>query len=495
MTLRLVLARLNHETNTFSPVATRLASFNPLWGAAAAAAAKGSPTALGAFHAFATRIGADIRVPLIAQANPSGLVDDAAFDAMAQAIVDAVAEGCDGILLDLHGAMVTHRHDDGEGELLARIRGIAPDVPLGVALDLHGNITQRMLDNCDAIVGFKTYPHIDMVETGEHLTRVMEPILKGGPRPAMALCHPPMLAATLCMNTAVDGAMADLVAMARAAEARPGVLAVTVFGGFAIADLAETGLSIVTVAETDALAREVARDIGAEAWRRRAEFVYDQEPLERSIERAVALAGRHAPVLLLDHGDNCNSGGACDAMDVLEGLLAAGQDRIVVGPIADPESVAQMIAAGEGATVSVALGNKTPAEGLPAPRPPLALRGRVRAVCDGSYQVTGPIYRGQILSMGRAAALETDQALIVVCEDPHEPLDLGVFTCLGIDALDSRLLLLKSRMYCRPVFEPLSSAVVECASSGVTSSDYSLFAFKKLARPIYPLDHDLHWKA
>src|SRR5690606_14625370 len=115
MTLRLVLARLNHETNTFSPVATRLASFNPLWGAAASAAAKGSPTALGAFHAFATRIGADIRVPLIAQANPSGLVDDAAFDAMAQAIVDAVAEGCDGILLDLHGAMVTHRHDDGEG--------------------------------------------------------------------------------------------------------------------------------------------------------------------------------------------------------------------------------------------------------------------------------------------------------------------------------------------------------------------------------------------
>ncbi len=493
--MRLVLARLNHETNTFSPVPTPLSAFRPLWGEAARTAAQGHPTALGAFAAFARRLGAETRVPLIAHADPSGPADDATFDAMADAILAAVAEGCDGILLDLHGAMVTRGHDDAEGELVARVRRAAPHTPIGVALDLHGNITQRLLDHCDVIVGFKTYPHVDMVETGEHVVRLMAPLLNGAPRPAMALCHPPMLAATLCMNTTVPGAMADLIALARAAEARPGVQAVTVFGGFPIADLAETGVSIVTVADTPDLARTVADEIGRAAWEKRAAFVYDQEPLPASVARAREAAGHGQPVLLLDHSDNCNSGGPCDSMDVLEALLATGETGIAVGPIADRQAVATLFAAGEGATLTLELGNKTPAEGLPTPRPPLRLTGRVRALSAGSYTVTGPIYTGQMLSMGRAAAFETEQAIIVVCEQPHEPLDLGVFSCLGIDPLPARFLLLKSRMYCRPVFEPLCAGVVECAGNGVTASDYGLFAFKKVKRPIYPLDGDLNWEA
>lgn len=491
---RLVLARLNHETNTFSPLPTPLAAFAPKWGAEALAAAAGYSAAIGSFHAFATRIGAEIEVPLLAHAMPSGPVEDEAFEAMAQAILAAVEKGCDGILLDLHGAMVTRSHDDGEGALLARIRAAAPDVPIGVALDLHGNITWAMLDHCDVIVGFKTYPHIDMVETGEHVVRLFEPLLAGAPCPAMALCHPPMLAATLCMNTTTDCAMTDLIALARQAEARPGVQAVTVFGGFPIADLAETGLSIVAVADTPELAASVARELGREAWRRRKEYVYHEDPLAHSIARAAALADGSAPVLLLDHGDNCMSGGSCDVMDVLEELLAGAHDGIVAGPIADPQTVAQLFAAGEGAEAEIALGNKTPAEGLAQPHSPLRLKGRVAALSDGRYRVAGPIYNGQELCMGRAAAFDTGAARIVICEKPHEPLDLGVFTSLGLDPADARFLHLKSRMYCRPVFEPLAAAVVECASSGVTASNYDLFAFKKLARPIYPLDPDCDWQ-
>ena len=336
---RLVLARVNHETNTFSPVKTPLSVFNPIFGAEALAAAEGHPTALGAFHAFAREIGAQIEVPIIAHANPSGPVEDAAFEAMVQAIVEAVAKGCDGILLDLHGAMVTRSHDDGEAALLARVRTAAPEVPIGVALDLHGNISQALLDNCDVIVGFKTYPHIDMVETGAHVTRLFAPLLSGGARPAMALNHPPMLAATLRMNTTTDCAMTDLIAMARQAETRQGVQAVTVFGGFPLADLKEAGLSILTVADTAELAQQVAAELASEAWARRAEYVYHEEPLAGSVARAVELADGSAPILMLDHGDNCNSGGSCDVMDVLAALLEAGQSGIVVGPIDDPQTV------------------------------------------------------------------------------------------------------------------------------------------------------------
>ncbi|MGH6762670.1 MAG: M81 family metallopeptidase [Phyllobacterium sp.] len=494
--MRIVVARLNHETNTFSPVPTPLESFNPKWGEDARAFGKGSNTALGAFHDYAERIGAELVTPLAATANPSGPVDDAAFEHMTNAIVDAVRAGCDAILLDLHGAMVTRSHDDGEGELLERVRKAAPGIPLGVALDLHGNMTQRMIDNCDCIVGFKTYPHIDMHETGRHVTEIVDRMLNGKLQPRQAWCHPPMLAHTLKMNTNEDCAMTDIVNLAREAEKRDDVFAVTLFGGFAIADLAETGLSIVVVAQDEAVAQSVADEIALEAWRRREDFLYQEAPLAQSILDAqkAADASGQGPVLLLDHGDNCMSGGTCDNMDVLQKALAAGLENIVAGPFCDPHIVEQMTQAGTGARVTIALGNKTPAEGFVAPHAPLQLAGTVHALSAGDYVISGPIYTGQLCHMGRAAVLKTGQATILITEQPHEPWDLGVFNCAEIDPLDARFLILKSRMYCRPVFQPRSKAVIECASSGVTSSNYDLFSFKKLNRPIYPLDSGIGWK-
>ncbi|GJD57045.1 M81 family metallopeptidase [Methylobacterium dankookense] len=494
--MRIVTARLNHETNTFSPLATPLAAFRPVWGEAARAAGTGSATALGAFLAFAESRGAEVAVPVMAHANPSGPVADEAFEDLAAAILAAVSEGCEAILLDLHGAMVTQSHDDGEGELLARIRAIAPDVPLGVALDLHANVTARMVENADVIVGFKTYPHVDMAETGAHVARLVGRMLDEGLRPHQAWCHPPLLAHTLRMDTRVPGAMADIVAETRAMEARPGILAATLFGGFGLADLAETGVSFVVAAESAEQARAAADALGAAIWARRAEFVYDEAPLADSIARAreAAAGPGDGPILLLDHGDNCMSGGTCDVMDVLAACLEAGLDGLVAGPICDPEAVAALYAAGAGAAAEIRLGNRIALPGFP-PQAPLALAGRVATLGDGSYVVTGPTYTGQRFSMGRAAVLDTGRARVLVTEEPHEPWDLAIFTGIGIDPRAARFLILKSRMYCRPVFEPIARAVVECASAGVTSSDYGLFPFAKLARPIYPIDREAPWQA
>lgn len=197
-------------------------------------------------------------------------------------------------------------------------------------------------------------------------------------------------------------------------------------------------------------------------------------------------------MLLLDHGDNCMSGGPCDVMDVLQAALAAGLSGIVAGPIADPEAVEALWRAGQDAEATVQVGNKVRARGF-APRPPLSLSGTVEALSPGVYVVSGPIYTGQTCRMGRAVALRTPQARVLITERPHEPWDIGVFSCAGIDPVRARYLILKSRMYCRPVFEPIASALIECASAGVTSSNYNLFPFRKIARPVYPLDPVAAW--
>ena len=232
-------------------------------------------------------------------------------------------------------------------------------------------------------------------------------------------------------------------------------------------------------------------------WDNREGFVYASETLAASITRAQELAQQPGtgPVLLLDHGDNCMSGGTCDDMNVLHEALAQGLQDIVVGPICDPEAVARMIDAGIGATVSVAVGDKVPLTQLGIITTPRTLTGVVLRITDGEYVISGPTYTGQRILMGRTVLLQLPQALVMVTETPQEHWDLGIFSHIGIDATKHRFVLLKSRMYCRPVFVPIAKAVVECDGGGVTSSDYSRFPYSKLARPVYPFDLNATWES
>lgn len=488
--MKVLIARLNHETNTFSPVPTPLAAFEPAWDEAAYRAHKGMRTAMSAFIDQAERLGATLVTPVSAAANPSGPVQAQAYDELCRRIVLA-APGCDAILLDLHGAMVAENSADGEGELLARLRAAAPGVPIGVALDLHANLTPKMVEHADVIVGFKTYPHVDMYETGEHAGRLLLAMLQGQGGCTVRWRQLPLMSHTL-RSTTLNGAMQRAVEAARAAE-RGGLAAVSVFAGFALADIAAPCVSVVVTGEATAegarAAQAAADRIAEQIWASREQFVYRSEPLDESLARARQLAeGADRPVLLLDHSDNCMSGGTCDTMDVLQAALAQGLEDIAVGPLCDPQAVAELIRAGLGAQVRIALGNKVPLARLGIAKQPVALSGTVRAFSDGEYTVSGPTYTGQRCAMGRTVLFDIGAAQIVVTERTHEPWDLGVFGCVGLDPRAHRFLLLKSRMYCRPVFEPLAAALVECDSPGVTSSDYALFPFSAVQRPVYPLD-------
>ncbi|HZP88685.1 MAG TPA: M81 family metallopeptidase [Burkholderiales bacterium] len=490
--MKIVIAQMQHETNTFSPVPTPWEAFGnngPFLGRAAYDAMKGTRLPMAAFIDLAEAAGAQIETPIAAWANPSGPVDGTAYDRIREIICDAVAKGCDAVLLDLHGAMVVaDRTDDGEGTLLKSIRAIAPRVPIAVSLDLHANVTDVMVSNCTVLTGYKTYPHIDQYESGHLAGSILLRALKGEVHPVMAWGNRPLLAHTLRENTN-ERPMKDFVAAAHEAEAA-GLLAATAFGGFQQADIAEAGISVVAVADGDARQAQDACDrILDIAWQQKEDFIYRGEPLDQALQRAKRMAEETGgPILLLDHADNCASGATQDTMYVLRQALAMGLSGIAVGPVRDPQAVAQMVAAGVGARVTLKVGGKMDMPAIDQRGEPLELTGVVRAITDGEYTITGPQFHGMRCYMGRTVVLDTGAAEIVVSEKNQEPWDRGVFTSVGVDPTHKRFLLLKSRMYFRPVFLPIAKGMVFCDSIGVGSSDWTQFQYKKLRRPIYPLD-------
>ena len=274
--MKFVIAQMQHETNTFSPVPTPWESFGnhgPLLGEAAGQAIRGTNFAMAAFLDLARDAGAEVVTPIAAWANPSGPVDGKAYDRICGAICEAVAKGCDAVFLDLHGAMVVaDRTDDGEGTLLEKVRAIAPRTPIAVSLDLHANVTERMVRNCDVIAGYKTYPHVDQYESGHLAGSILMRMMKGEVKPVMAWGNAPILAQTLRQNTA-EGAMKDFVEAARAAE-RSGLLAATAFGGFQMADIRDAGLSVVAVADANRTSAETARNAILDvAWAQKEDFI------------------------------------------------------------------------------------------------------------------------------------------------------------------------------------------------------------------------------
>ncbi len=505
MARRFVIAGMLHETNTFSPVATPLASFfsraaalapgeGPmLTGQRAIDAYAGTNIAFAAFLDAAAAVGGEVDVPVYANASPSAPTDAWSYDTMADAIVAAVAKGCDAVMLDLHGAMVAEGHDDGEAELLRRIREVAPDVPIAVALDFHGNLSPALVTRANVITGYRTYPHIDMGETGMRAARTLMAMLEGKVKPVVLQRWLPMLT-HMNQHSPMFQPMKDIMGRAIRMEADGEVLNASVFGGFPLADIPWAGLSVIVVGDESrreglTAAQAACDELAKMAWDRRAEFVYRPDPLARTIEQAKAL--RDYPVVLADHGNNTASGGSADTMESIEQALLQGLDGIVAGPVCDPATVQAMIDAGVGSRVTLPVGGRVDMPSIGRKAVPLTLTGTVRCITDGRFTITGPMMTGVKVGCGRTAVLDTGPLQLVVSEERVEPVDLGVFTHCGLDPLRAKYIMIYSRQHFRAGFEPIARKILMTAGPGVCSSDYDQFPYRNLRRPIYPLDPDM----
>jgi microcystin degradation protein MlrC len=328
-----------------------------------------------------------------------------------------------------------------------------------------------------------------MADTAQRAGRTLIRAMNGEVKPAMVWGFRPMLTSTL-EHTPSRQPMKDVMAMAMEAERTGAVLNASVFGGFPQSDIPHLSLSAVVVCDgrTDQGKALLDRML-AMAWERRADFLYNGAPLASQVAHARTLG--EGPIVLVDHGDNTASGGTQDVMSVVAEVMRQGLDDVVAGPICDPAAVARIVSAGTAASVSLDLGGRIDMPQLNLEGTPLPVSGKVARITDGEFTVTGPMATGTRVRMGRTAVLDTGAMQIVISERRAEPFDLGVFTHAGIDPRRKRYVLIKSRQHFRAGFEPIARHIVLCDGDGVTSSDLTLFDYRKRRRPLYPFEQDL----
>lgn len=489
--MRWLLAMIKHETNTFSPVPTPLARFfrgNPeiLAGKRAIQAYENTDSGLGGYIEVARREGAEMVVPVAAESWPSSPTDARTYATLSQLILDEVKKGgYDAILLDLHGAMVAEGIEDAEGDLLRRLREIDPDTPVGVTLDMHANVYDDIIRNANVVTGFHTYPHVDIRESGVRAANTIVRMLKGEIKPVMVWGNKPMLPHIMCQGTHAEPNK-SLQERCRQMEA-DGALAASVFVGFPHADIREAGLSAVVCVDANRAQAEQWRDeLLDTAWRNREQWVFHPEPLEPTIARAKTLT--EGPVVLLDHFDNTGSGGTMDTTTVLAEILRQELDNVAFYAICDPQAAEEAAAAGVGKTITLEVGGKLPMPALKVQSAPLTVTARVKLVFDGVYLNRGPMYRGVRNDTGLTVVLDTGRVEIVVVSRHQEPFDINCLLSAGIDPLQKRYVVLKSRVHWRAGFSAMATEIIECTGIGVTTSDYDQIEFKNVRRPIYPLD-------
>ncbi len=497
---RFITAVFSHETNTFSSIPTPLNAFGlftggngPVSGGAALKAYRGTNTPVAAFVDLAETMNAELNFAIAAQATPSGPADDLVLDYATECICNEINFGCDAILLDLHGGMVTQGYNDPEGELLRRIREVAPDVPICAVFDFHSNLSEMTINNATIITGYRTYPHIDTYEAGQRAGRTLVRTLKGEVEPKILWYSLPLLTHLNCQSPSRQP-MKDIMDQAIHAEANGKVLNASIFGGWPLADIPHVGVHGVIVSDrskTDA-GNIILKKLMAETWDRRDNFFFAIEPIKTSILRAKEI--NEGPIIIADHGDVAGSGGSTDITVVLSEVIQQGLERVCAGPIWDPETVELMVSAGVGAKVTVQLGGRTNFPSINFVGEALKLTGTVKCITDGKFVVTGTQNTGIFENLGQTAVLDIGNVEILISSLRHEPYDPAVFSHAGINPAKKKFILIKSRQHFRSGFGPILKEVVMVSGPGICTSDYSQFPWKNIRRPIYPFDKNIDLK-
>ena len=482
--MRIATGCIGHETNTFSPVPTTIDSFSRMVGDEIPKNFGNTSTVTGGIIDAADELKVEL-VPLLwSFATPSRKVEQDAYDALKSEFLNLLsgAGEIDGVVLDLHGAMVTEDIEDAEADLISGVREIVGSRPIVVTFDLHANITPETVKYPDVIIGFDTYPHVDTYERGVEAVEVIHKTVQGEIKPTMAYRQLPLLTSPPAQCTMRPPA-SDLVKRLHQLESEDGVVTATLSLGFPFADIHEAGVSVlVTTDGNRELTRKKADEFAQHIWSIRENFRTNLVSIEVAIEHANNSSGQ--PIVLAEGADNPGGGGPCDGTFILRAFVEADVRDAVVAIIADPESVAQAIEAGVGNRVTLNVGGKTDdMHGDPA-----TLEAYVKTISDGVYLRKGPMARRATDRMGRTVVIKTGGVEVILTEERSQPLDAEVLRSVGIEPRDRKLIALKSAVHYRADYTPIAHEILEVDTPGVHSPNLMNFRYENLRRPIYPLD-------
>lgn len=489
MSFKVLSAEIAHETNTFNLRPTTLQCFQDrflLDGDQALLARGDKNTELAGLLDVGRDYGWQINHVISAAAGPGGVVTRDAFDALTAPLIAAATGDWDGIFLMLHGAMVTDFCEDGEGEILRRLRALTgPDVPIAVTLDPHANVTTAMCDLAQILVSFTTYPHVDVRATGRRAAELLQRTMSGDIQPRTLRVHRPMLEEANGGRTDL-GPMIERHALARAYETRKGIYAISINGAFPCADIAEVGPTVLVTCDGDTAAhRLIGETLADDIWARRFEVLNSYMTSAQAAATAKDWMGSAGPLIIADYADNPGSGAYGDATGLLSALLAAQVGDACFGPLVDPVSAAFLNDQPLGAEVTLDIGGATAPDFGGGP---ISVTGVVKWTGDGRVVGSGPILGGLERSFGPTAVLEVGGIDILIVSIAHQILDLKQFETFGIHPTEKAVVALKSMQHFRAAFAPIAGRIIVCDSGALCTLNYASLDYRNVPRPMFPLD-------
>jgi microcystin degradation protein MlrC len=483
---RIAIGGIYHESNTFfsRPMTIEHFAEGQLhYGAEIPSHWRGTCSEMNGFMQGVDRYGWEAVPTLMAWGMPSGMVSGETFETLVEDLIARLqaAGPLDGVLLSLHGAMVSERYLDADGEILRRVRtAIGNSLPLVVTLDFHANLTEEMVRWPDAMIGYKTYPHIDQVERGLEAAAILHRILEQGLRPKMALERRPLLPHILSQSTERPP-MAKVIAAAEQQEKNRGVLNVSVFAGFPYTDVPQAGFSVLVVAETQDAATDAAKEIADSVWQHRAEFACKIPQPAEAVKQAMTFA--EGLTILVDVGDNVGAGTPGDGTVLLAELLHQKAEGALV-LLCDPEAVAACVKAGIRQAITCKVGGKSDSHHGPT----VEITGTIRLLSDGIFRNVGPMRDGILEDQGRTAMVAVGGTLVMLTERRMPMWNLQQLRATGIEPTGLRIIVVKAAIAYRAAYAPIASRIIEVDTPGHSAADVRRFHYTRLQRPVFPLD-------
>jgi microcystin degradation protein MlrC len=482
--MRIGILGMSQECNTFSPDLTTLGDFHLRHGQDAVDYWRGTRTELGGFIDALNRPDVEMVPILSGWAITKGRIVGDDFARMKQILADSLCAALplDGVLAALHGAMCAEGADDAEGVLLEVIRAVVgASPPLSLTLDLHANVTARVCRLADAVVGYRTYPHIDLHETASRAGEILLRSLAGGPRPCTVMKKIPMIVPAEKMQT-TRGPFAEVWSYAQTLQT-PEIASFSVFGVQPWLDIDEMGAAVVAVTDGENVkAREFCSLVAKRFWDLRRDFEVSLPSPRLAIQQALETSGQ--PVVLSESSDSPTAGSPGDSADMLEALLHGAPGVPATLWLRDEAAVECAEHAGAGAKLKISLGGAYDQSS----RRPVEVDAEVLRFSDGDFTMTGSQYSGMQTSMGRTVVLQVGGVTVLVSKLPAINIDPQLFRSQRIEPREKKIVVVKSAAAFRAEYEPFAARILIVDTPGISTPNIRSIPFRRVSRPIYPLD-------